>query len=318
MSGRPPEPQPPVDGRAADATPPNTSHWNAADTPWLDRLPGGVFQLRRDSEGRWTFPFINAQMQRIIGMSDIGLRRDARAIQAVLRPFDMAQLKVHLLQSLETGMSWKTRVQLVRPYGLCTWVEITASPQSCADTSTVWNGFVMNVDYEESRRLAMCDRYESRQRAFRAAALGVIEIDLSTQRLYFDPMAQRQHGLTSTQTELTLSQWLDLFLPEDRPSAHFALTTPLADDARASQSAVVHLKPADGAELRSIELTFTAASRGGETALPATGASNRVGVCRDVTEQQRREQSCDLSAGMLVEPEGITGWGAWGSSPRAS
>jgi signal transduction histidine kinase len=93
-----------------------------------------------------------------------------------------------------------------------------------------------------------------------------------------------------------------LFLPEDRPSAHSALTAPLDDDARSSQSAVVHLKPADGAELRAIELTFTLASRGGEIALLSAGASKRVGVCRDVTEQRRHyEQSPHLSAGMLAE-----------------
>ncbi|MFY7940323.1 MAG: PAS domain-containing protein, partial [Burkholderiaceae bacterium] len=139
-----------------------------AAASWLDKLPGGVFQLHRDVDGRWTFPYVNAEVQRVLGMSASGLRRDARSVRAVLHPDDLAQLKLRLDQSRETGVTWKARFRLVRQNGPQPWVEVTATPESLPDTSTVWNGFLLDVNYEQHRLIAAQDKCERHMQAVHA------------------------------------------------------------------------------------------------------------------------------------------------------
>ena len=301
MSGAPQERQPPSDGRAINQWTVG-AHQLGPQTAWLDQFPGGVFQLRLDRDGCWSFPFINLEAQRLLGMSAAALRRDARATEAVLRAVDLVELKTHLYKSRETGLPWKARVQVQRHSGCGTWVDIMASPQSCLDASTVWNGFLMNVDYEEQRRRALHHLHETRQHVIRAAALGMVEIDLSTRMLSLDAAARRQHGLDASQAMLSESQWLDLFLPDDRALAQLAWTAPLGNEGQSAPSVLLHLKRASRTGSHALEITITAGPSGNEAALRADAEMPRWGICRDVAVQPaQQDQHAALSAGVLAE-----------------
>jgi signal transduction histidine kinase/ActR/RegA family two-component response regulator len=257
-----------------------------AAASWLDKLPGGVFQLHRDVEGRWTFPYVNAEVQRVLGMSASGLRRDARSVRAVLHADDLAQLKLRLDQSRETGVTWKARFRLVRQNGPQPWVEVTATPESLPDTSTVWNGFLLDVNYEQHRLIAAQDKCERHMQAVHACELGVIEIDIDSKRVRLDPHARHQHGLDAQQCDISLTHWLDLLRPEDRDAAKVALNP----DERQTQpphndTLLVQVGSAMQPYLRTLEITLarsTAAASDNDPAAP------RLGLCRDITAQQQK------------------------------
>ena len=302
MSVRPPEFQAPVEGMPSetllsgaamaasihagagwDTQPKNLA---PAAASWLDKLPGGVFQLHRDVDGRWTFPYVNAEVQRVLGMSASGLRRDARSVRAVLHPDDLAQLKLRLDQSRETGVTWKARFRLVRQNGPQPWVEISATPESLPDTSTVWNGFLLNVNYEQHRLIAAQDKCERHAQAVHACELGVIEIDLDANRVRLDSHARHQHGLDAQQGDISLTHWLDLLRPEDRDAAHHALNP---DDLQAKQphndTLLVQVGSVLQPYLRTLEITL---ARNKAAASDIGHPAPRLGLCRDITTQQQK------------------------------
>jgi PAS domain S-box-containing protein len=302
MSVRPPEFQAPVEGMPSetllsgaamaaalhagagwDMQPKNLA---PAAASWLDKLPGGVFQLHRDVEGRWTFPYVNAEVQRVLGLSASGLRRDARSVRAVLHPDDLAQLKLRLDQSRETGVAWKARFRLVRQSGSQPWVEITATPESLPDTSTVWNGFLLDVNYEQHRLIAVQDQYERHVQSLQACELGVIEVDTVAKRVRLDPQARRQHGLDAQQGDISLTHWLDLFRVEDRDATQRALNTAQhITDLPRHDAWVVQVGSVMQPYSRSLEITLARSQSG----LTHQGhPAPRLGLCRDITTQQQK------------------------------
>jgi PAS domain S-box-containing protein len=271
-----------------------------AAASWLDKLPGGVFQLHRDVDGRWTFTYVNADMQRLLGMSASGLRRDARSVRAVLHPEDLAQLKQRLDQSRETGVAWKARFRLLRQNGSGPWVEITATPESQPDTSTVWNGFLLDVNYEQNRLLAAQDKCERHASAVQACELGVIEVDMNAQRVRLDVLARQQHGLDTHQTEISLTHWLDLLRPQDRQAAQAALSSNTSSTTSAPNDVLlVQVGALMEPYSRSLEITLAR-----DPAQPLIGGHMpvRIGLCKDITAQQQKLAERSLQhAGELAE-----------------
>jgi signal transduction histidine kinase/ActR/RegA family two-component response regulator len=302
MSVRPPEFQAPVEGMPSEtllsgAAMAASIHagagWDTqpkdlapAAASWLDKLPGGVFQLHRDVDGRWTFPYVNAEAQRLLGMSASGLRRDARSVRAVLHADDLAQLKLRLDQSRETGVAWKARFRLVRQNGPQPWVEITATPESLPDTSTVWNGFLLDVNYEQHRLIAVQDKYERHADAVHACELGVIEVDTAAKRVRLDLQARHQHGLDAQQGDISLSHWLDMLRSEDRDAALRMLNTDEhAADPSHHDTLVVQLGSVMQPRSRTLEITL---ARGKVADSDDGHPVPRLGLCRDITAQQQK------------------------------
>ncbi len=241
-------------------------------------------------------------MQRLLGISGAGWRRDARAVRTVLHPADLVQIKKHLDQSRETGVTWRARIRLLRQVGHQPWVEVTATPHSLTDASTLWYGFLTDVHYEQSRHLATNNLHERQMRAIRAAGLGLLEIDLQTQRLRLDPIARQQHGLDAVQTEVSLLHWLDLWIPEDRVASYMAVTTPLDSAEQPTQTVVVHFSGAAHTPSRALELTITSAWPQGDATARADNLTRRICICRDITAQQQDEEKrCQRAAGVLAE-----------------
>jgi signal transduction histidine kinase len=306
MSGRPPELQEPVEGVAAEAlllAPGARPHGLApAAAALLDKLPGGVFQLLRSSDGRWTFPYVNAEAQRMLGMSAAGLRRDARSVRAVLHPADLAHLKQRLDQSRETGVTWKARFRLQRLNAPKLWVEVTASPESRSDAGTMWTGLLADVHYEHTRQNAAQNLHERQMQAVRAAELGLVDIDLAAGQVRFDAQARLQHGLDITQTEVSLSHWLDLLLPEDRAAAQQALATASEASEHKPHTVLLHARSADRQGVRALELALTRTVAAFDAPPGSPGQPRLVGVCRDITAHREREdERCLNLAGEMAE-----------------
>jgi signal transduction histidine kinase/CheY-like chemotaxis protein len=304
MSVRPPEFQAPVEGmrpetllsgaamvaamNAGAGTGAQPQSLTQAAACWLDKLPGGVFQLHLDVDGHWTFPYVNAEVQHLLGIAASSLRRDARSVRALLHTDDLAQLKLRLNQSRETGLACKARFRLVRPNGPQPWVEITVAPESLPDTSTVWNGFLLDVNYDQHRLSAVQDKCERHGQALHAGELGVIEVDTGAQRVRLDAQARTQHELGAQQGEISLAHWLDLLRPEDRAAVHRALNPEEhpAQDPSDNDTLVVQvssvMQPPDS---RTLEIMLARS----HTASSTHGlASPRVGLCRDITDQQKK------------------------------
>ncbi|XVJ70582.1 MAG: response regulator [Rhizobacter sp.] len=301
MSVRPPDFQAPVEGMPSEtllsgAATVASLHAGAgrdihpkglapAAACWLDKLPGGVFQLHRDVLGRWTFTYVNAEVQRVLGLSASGLRRDARAVRAVLHPDDLAQLKLRLDQSRETGVAWKARMRLVRSNGPQPWVEVTATPESLPDTSTVWNGFLLDVNYEQHRLIAAQEKCDRQAEAVHACELGVIEVDTGAKRVRLDAHARHQHGLNSEQGDMALAHWLDLFRPQDRDAAQQALNTNLPHREGHNDTLLMQLGSVMQPYSRTLEITL---ARSKSAASRSNGPALRLGLCRDITSQQQK------------------------------
>ncbi len=304
MSVRPPELQAPVEGMGAEGSQTGTGpQAGSAAAALLDKLPGGVFQLHRSHDGRWTFPYVNAEAQRLLGMSAAGLRRDARSVRAVVHPAELAQLKHRLDQSRETGTPWKARFRLLRHNNLPKqWVEVTASPESRPDASTVWNGVLTDVHYEQTRQAAAHRLHERQMLAVRAAGLGLVEIDTARRMVHLDAHARSLHGLDMTQSDISLPHWLDLFFPDDRVAVQAMLQAASEAPHQLAPAVAARLPRADRQGARTLELMATANAAAFDDPGAEPVGPRLVAACRDITDQRQKEDERALKlAGEMAE-----------------
>jgi len=116
-----------------------------------DNLPAIVYQARRESDGRISFPYITGDLQAMFGVSTaevmadesrLAERIDPRDRQAVSEALDQAARDFYALD-----MEFRTS-----PHGVVRWVRTRALPYAAADGAVLWSGYW--VDVTEARAQA--------------------------------------------------------------------------------------------------------------------------------------------------------------------
>src|SRR5262249_5947802 len=96
------------------------------------------------------------------------------------------------------------------------WLETRAAPESLADGGTLWHGFTAVVTERKLAELDLRRRKDLWEMAAAAAGLGTGRFDLAAGPRSLDHQACWIHGLDDCGRVLTLDEWLQAILPEDR------------------------------------------------------------------------------------------------------
>lgn len=110
-----------------------------------ERVPGMLFQLRKDSRGGLTFPFASSAMADLFGIEPDDARRDAAPVFARLLPADYVQCRAALEASELTLTPWVQTYRVQLPDGGVSWHTVNAMPCVEGDGSVVWSGFVSDT-----------------------------------------------------------------------------------------------------------------------------------------------------------------------------
>ncbi|MBF0332285.1 MAG: PocR ligand-binding domain-containing protein [Alphaproteobacteria bacterium] len=113
------------------------------------RVPGIVFQFRRDREGGYAMPFASDATRDFFGVEPEALRDDAAKAFEAVHPDDLPDLLASIERSAAGLDLWHQEFRLASPAGI-RWVLGDAVPQVEADGSILWHGFI--TDVSERRR----------------------------------------------------------------------------------------------------------------------------------------------------------------------
>ncbi|TMH33727.1 MAG: PAS domain S-box protein [Betaproteobacteria bacterium] len=124
-------------------------------------VPGMVFKLRRESDGRKVFRYVSRGCQAITGLDEATIGSDANAFFNLIEAADRAHLMATLDGSAEKLSAWKWSGRLHPKQQLAEkWITIRAAPRRDDDGATVWDGVVFD---DTASRLQQLELERSRE-----------------------------------------------------------------------------------------------------------------------------------------------------------
>jgi len=160
-----------------------------------EHIPGAVYQLHLDANGRLSFPYVSSGFESIFGVSAREVQQGAEAAFATLHPDDLDHVRTSVETSARTMEDWEEEFRRFAPDGSIRWIRGHSTPRRSEDGSITWHGFVSDVT-ERRRAEALLAESEERFRGlFELSPLGISLNDLETGRfLETNPAFQEATG----------------------------------------------------------------------------------------------------------------------------
>lgn len=170
----------------------------------LDNIPGFVYQLKVDPQGRYNYQFVTEGVQ-ILGTTPEKILADPMELLGRVHPDDVERVKSEIESSKAKMETWKGRIRMMDSSGKLLWIEGREKPLATADGSILWTGFAMDVTERVNMESAMIAAREEAQKAndakseflasmsheIRTPMNGVIGM---TQLLLDTPLSEEQAG----------------------------------------------------------------------------------------------------------------------------
>jgi two-component system, NarL family, sensor histidine kinase EvgS len=113
-------------------------------------LPAIVFQLRRAPDGRYSFPYIGGDTQRLLGGTANALRQESSVDISRVCWRDRSRLACRLEHSARTFAPVHAEFRFHGAAGLV-WVRAEFAPRHSEDGAIVWSGYAVDANVEHAR-----------------------------------------------------------------------------------------------------------------------------------------------------------------------
>lgn len=133
----------------------------------LDNIPGFVYQLKVDPQGRYSYTFVTEGVQ-LLGTTPEQILADPMEMLGRVHPDDMEQLKADLETCKKNMTTWRGRIRMMDSSGQALWIEGREKPMATADGSDLWTGFAIDVTERVEMENEMIAAQEEAQKASRA------------------------------------------------------------------------------------------------------------------------------------------------------
>ncbi len=110
------------------------------------RVPGMVYQYRLGVDGSACFPFASEATRDIYRVNPEDVCEDAAKVFAILHPDDVDYITTSILNSARDLTPWHCEYRVKFADGSVHWLLGNALPEREADGSTLWHGFISNID----------------------------------------------------------------------------------------------------------------------------------------------------------------------------
>ncbi|SNC62970.1 GAF domain-containing protein [Marinobacter sp. es.048] len=112
----------------------------------VTQTPGMLYQYRLWPDGHSSFPYTSPGVQDIYGIDSEEAATDAASAIARVHPDDLPALLASIEESAESLSQWQHRYRVLIDTGGWSWVEGLAQPEALPDGSTLWHGYITNID----------------------------------------------------------------------------------------------------------------------------------------------------------------------------
>lgn len=118
----------------------------------LRNLPGVVYQMRRDPDGSFHFPFVGPNVHQVAGATAEELTADSARIFERVHPDDVPALLAAIEESRVSMSTFSMEYRMRDGKGETVWTRSSASPAAMEDGSILWTGVAVAI--AEEKRLA--------------------------------------------------------------------------------------------------------------------------------------------------------------------
>ncbi|MEC7816125.1 MAG: GAF domain-containing protein [Pseudomonadota bacterium] len=118
-----------------------------------NHAPGLLYQYRWWPDGRSAFPYASRGIIDIYGVNPEEVQHDASPVFDRIHPDDLDPIAASIQQSAEELSPWQRQYRVKGQSLDWDWVEGRANPERLPDGSTLWHGYIVNIN--ERRRVDM-------------------------------------------------------------------------------------------------------------------------------------------------------------------
>jgi len=107
-------------------------------------LPGGLFQLQRESNGNYTVPYVSASFRDLLRLGEQVIS-DPNSFLKQIHPDHLNKYLQSLNKSLERMTSWTVEFKIKKMDGVERWMGLIATPERLDDGSIIIHGHINDI-----------------------------------------------------------------------------------------------------------------------------------------------------------------------------
>ncbi|MFT5933312.1 MAG: PAS domain S-box-containing protein [Hydrogenophaga sp.] len=197
------------------------------------QVPGMVYLVETDAEGRRRYRFVSERIRDIYGVSPEALKNEPELVVRYRHPDDQAQLERDAQAILREPIDLDGEFRIVMPDGQIKWLLRRSSAVREESTLRVRAGVLLDITEHKRTELALRETEARWRLAMEGAGDGVWDWNLRTNKEYFSTRIKAMFGFGEDEVE-SVTELLDSRThPDDVPqmlrdrAAHFAGETPI-------------------------------------------------------------------------------------------
>ncbi|MFH7586538.1 PAS domain-containing protein [Oceanimonas smirnovii] len=148
-----------------------------------NQLPGMIYQYRRWPDGHSAFPYSSAGIKHIYQVSPEAVREDASMIFDRIYAEDLPSVAAGIARSEQTLAEWHAQYRVVQADGSTHWIEGRARPERLEDGSTIWHGYLTDIEHEKQAELALAASEQRLRGLFELSSIGITLSDAGSGRI---------------------------------------------------------------------------------------------------------------------------------------
>lgn len=137
-------------------------------------VPGMLYQFQRYQDGRSRFPYSSEGIYNIYGVLPEAVKDDASSAFKAIHPNDIARVAESIQQSQDLLSVWECQYRVRKSSEEWKWVEGRATPEHRPDGSSIWHGFIANIDEKKRAQLALQESEQQLRAFFELSPIGIL------------------------------------------------------------------------------------------------------------------------------------------------
>ena len=124
-------------------------------TKLVEQTPGMLYQYQQWPDGRVSFPYTSPGITDIYGVTAEEAHEDASICFTKIHPDDLPKVAASIERSEESLTLWHSHYRVTDGKSGWRWVEGKSSPERMPDGSTMWHGYIADIDEAKQTELAL-------------------------------------------------------------------------------------------------------------------------------------------------------------------
>jgi PAS domain S-box-containing protein len=142
-------------------------------TKLVEQTPGMLYQYQHWPDGRVAFPYASPNISDIYGVSAEEVQKDASIVFTKIHPDDLPEVATSIEKSEQALSMWHTQYRVTDGRSGWRWLEGKSLPERMPDGSTIWHGYIADIDEEKQTQLALRESELQLRRLYELSPIGI-------------------------------------------------------------------------------------------------------------------------------------------------